>query len=151
MKLHPSLACLSMFLSTACTRGVGSEGGTRLDVHCELLALEPTTDDQATASFRATNQGDAVFRYPGYTPDGPLYRCEVLESGAWQPSPLGWCGTGLAEQVLEPGQSVEFNTLVPRDGRSYRFELGEPPVRTPEVSSAPAEGPGLDLEGSLER
>jgi hypothetical protein len=32
---------------------------------------------------------------------------------------------------------MEFAAVVPRDGRRYRFELGEPAVVTPEVSASP--------------
>ena len=133
MKLLPGL--LVLLLATSCARDAGSGGGGRSDVRCELLVLEAANDEQATATFRFTNQGDASFTYRGYSPDGPLYQCEVLEEGTWQASPLGWCGTGLSEQELEPGRSIEFTAALPRDGRSYRFTIGEPAVRTPQVSS----------------
>jgi hypothetical protein len=139
MKLLPVLACLALLLPGACARDARPRG-TLPSVRCELVRLEPTTDTHATATFRATNEGPAAFHYLGHSPDGPIYQCEVLEGGAWQSSPLGWCGTGLGEQKLAPGVSMEFATIVPRDGRRYRFELGEPAVRTPEVSAAPGAG-----------
>jgi len=134
MKLLPGLVGIVLLL-TSCARDASSAGGGRSDVRCELLGLEAADDEQATATFRFTNQGDAPFTYRGYSPDGPLYECEVLEGGTWQASLVGWCGTGLSEQRLEPGRSIEFTAALPRDGRSYRFTIGEPAVRTPEVSS----------------
>jgi hypothetical protein len=78
-----------------------------------------------------------AFSYSGFTPDGPMYSCEVLEDGVWHPIPMGWCGTGLKEQTLEPEASVEFDTIVPRNGKSHRFALGEPRLVTPDVLSEP--------------
>jgi hypothetical protein len=141
MKTLPSRACLALLAClSSCTRAAVSGGGTRFDVRCELVTLEATTEAHATARFRATNLGDVAFSYSGHSPEGPLYACEVLEGGVWQPSPLGWCGTGLSEHALRPGASIEFDTIVPCNGKSYRFALGEPRLLTPDVSCAPPSG-----------
>jgi hypothetical protein len=137
MKTLPSRVCQALLACLAsCTR-TAVTGGTRFDVRCELVTLEATTDSHATARFRARNLGDVAFSYSGFTPDGPMYSCEVLEDGVWHPIPMGWCGTGLKEQTLEPEASVEFDTIVPRNGKSHRFALGEPRLVTPDVLSEP--------------
>ena len=135
MKLLLILACAAL-LAGSCAHAPNPVDPGSADVRCELLRVEPVGDDQATATFRVTNEGRSAFTYRGYSTDGPLYACEVLEGGTWQRSPIGWCGTGLAEQSLAPGGSFEFAASLPRDGRAYRFELGETTLRTPEVSAA---------------
>lgn len=73
--------------------------------------------------------------YRGHAENGPQYACEVREGEPWRASPLGWCGTGVETHALEPGEPLEFDAVVPCDGRRYRFSVGEPPVWTPEVSA----------------
>lgn len=133
MKIFLCLLCL---LPMACARETRTNTGPG-QILCELLALDLTTDTDAMASFRASNGTGSSVSYRGYSEEGPLYQCEVLEAGVWQASPLGWCGTGLEEHALEPGESVDFSAVVPRDGRSYRFRFGDPPVLTPPISAAP--------------
>lgn len=132
MKTPP---CLLSLLLVACEPAKASTSASA-EVRCELLTLD-ASDDPAVAFFRASNgTGSSVF-YSGYSDGGPLYQCEVFEAGVWQSSPLGWCGTGLEEHVLEPGDSLDFTAMVPTDGRRYRFSFGDPPVLTPPVSATP--------------
>jgi hypothetical protein len=151
MKSFPALACLSALLLTGCSPTSTSVGSaqppagetpiddparaTAKDIACELVSVAPTSDWYATARFRATNRGSAAFAYHGFAPESPIYSVEVLVDGTWQEHPLGWCGTGLEEQVLEPGKSVEFDVNLERDGRSYRFSFGTLAVVTPAASS----------------
>jgi len=97
MKILPGLLSL---LLVACVRAAETSAGLSTDVRCELLALDLSTDT-AIASFRASNGTGSSVSYRGYSEGGPLYQCEVLDAGVWQASPLGWCGTGLEEHVLD--------------------------------------------------
>ena len=124
-------------LLVACARTTVRSANFASEVRCELLALDASTAEEATASFRASNGTRMPVSYSGYSAGEPLYQREILEGGVWQPSPLGWCGTGLTEHTLDPGQSLDFSTSVPRDGRSYRFSFGDPFVLTPPISAAP--------------
>ena len=138
MKLLP---CLLIVLLAACAQPVASfeatPGPAPASIRCELLGLELSDDESATASFRVTNESGTTLAYTGYAPDGPLYGREVLEADVWQESFMGWCGTGASEYELAPGKSITFTAFVPRDGKRYRFRIGEPPVVTPPVSAAP--------------
>jgi len=127
---------LLLFLLLAACAPATATPDPPVEVRCELLGLD-TTDEFAVASFRITNGSSAPFAYHGYEGGVPLYALEVLENGAWQESPIGWCGTGATEHVLEPGATADFQASVPADGRTYRFRFGEPPVVTPSVSAPP--------------
>lgn len=130
------LLSLLGLLPVACARETRTNTAPG-QVLCELIALDLSTDTDAMASFRASNGTDAPVSYRGYSEEGPLYQCEVLEAGVWQANPLGWCGTGLEKHALEPGERMDFSAVVPRDGRSYRFRFGAPPVLTPPISATP--------------
>jgi hypothetical protein len=96
----------------------------------------PDEDGTAVAKFRVTNGTDRMFEYRAYSKESPMYRREVFEDGAWKPSPLGWCGTGLKDYALKPGASVQFEGVLPERGKRYRFRFAELPVVSPAVSSS---------------
>jgi hypothetical protein len=152
MKILPGATCASLLFLAACTPTAGSvesgepptvgavvapEPPVATEVACEVLAVEPSADGFATAKFRATNRGSTAVTYRGFGPDSPLYEREVLDGDRWEDDPLGWCGTGLEDQVLRPGKSVEFAVGFDRNGSSYRFKFGDPQIVTPAVSAAP--------------
>jgi len=148
MKPPTLLSILVLALSAPACRPapavVAPAGGeVRPEVLFERIDSEPAggvegepEEEMATATFRVTNQGEGAVTYQGYERAVPLYRTEVLEAGAWQAVPTGWCGTGLGEQRLEPGQSVEIQFAFARDGRQHRFSFGAPEVWTPTVLAA---------------
>lgn len=152
MKRILFLVCSSALVAAACTQSSGAlesaepppvgavvepDPPLAAEVVCDVLSVTPTADGFASAQFRATNRGQSAIAYRGFGPDSPLYSREVLDEGRWEKDPLGWCGTGLEDQVLHPGKSVVFEIGFDRDGRSYRFTFGDPLVVTPAVTSAP--------------
>ena len=100
-------------------------------VRIEQVAVETQDPDWVTVTFRVTNETDRPVTYQGYGPSSPLYLTETLQAGSWQSDPIGWCGTGLEEQHLAPGASVELPVGVKRDGQSHRFSFGELGVTPP--------------------
>jgi hypothetical protein len=92
-------------------------------VRCEQVTVQDSSPEWASITFRVTNDGDRAMTYQGYSPDSPLYQVEVLAGGAWEPSPMGWCGTGLAEQTLPPGGAVDLLVGAARDGQTRRFTI----------------------------
>ena len=105
------------------------------DVRCTLVKFDPMSNPSAevrtwVARVRVTNGGPTAIEYRGWAPDSPIFEQEVQKDGAWQRVPVGWCGTGLVDQRLEPGASIELDFAVPADGNLHRFRFGDPAVVT---------------------
>jgi hypothetical protein len=152
MKFFLVLSGACALLASACSPTTGavesaaapSAGGSypqdapiASDVLCELVSVETSADGLATATFRAMNRGQSAIEFRGFAADSPMYVREKLVDGRWEKDPLGWCGTGLQDLSLRPGQSMAFQTSFERDGQTYRFTFGEPAIVTPPVSSKP--------------
>jgi len=138
MRTLPLLASLALLLAPSCGRSIPvapSSGAPEGGIRCELIGVEKVTDADWSASFRVENGSPRAFRFQGFGMDSPLFEQEVLEDGEWKPVPVGWCGTGLSEQVLRPGSRMQFTAPVPGDGKSYRFRFGEPALVTPPVAA----------------
>ena len=78
-------------------------------------------------AVKVTHPNDQPLPYVGYVPESfsppipegriePLFKVEYLRNGQWQPSPLGWCGTGLGPVSLPTGKPVTFFVHVDSDG-----------------------------------
>jgi hypothetical protein len=85
------------------------------------LKLESRKADGKGQTFymRLVNPTDKPLLFSGYSEQSPLYRIQVLVQGKlWMEhqTSRGWCGTGLRECVIPPGQSslipVRINDLV---------------------------------------
>lgn len=90
---------------------------------CVAESTEPTLIARDDGSVVLSNYSAVAITYRGYSPDSPLYGIESELDGAWQASPIGWCGTGLSEQRLEPGAQVIFTVGAMQDGRPRRVVL----------------------------
>ena len=136
--MKPLACCLTVLLA-ACARPAAPIEAPAASIRCELVGIDPSGDDEtATATFRFTNDTGSALAYEGYSEDMPLYQSEVESApGVWEANLVGWCGTGLATYTLAPGATLRFSVPVPRDGKRYRFLLGDLSVATPPVSAAP--------------
>ena len=78
-------------------------------------------------AFTALNPNKTPLPYVGYLPSSfdpptakgrisPLYRMEIRRNGKWQPHGIGWCGTGVGDVALPPGEPQRFDVPVPADG-----------------------------------
>ena len=128
---------LLLVLAAACTRPP-PRPREESDVRCTLTRLAPVTDPGApestwVARFRIVNGGPTAVEYRGWAPESPIFEQEVQRGGTWERVPLGWCGTGLVQQRLDPGQSLELEFAVPADGNLHRFRFGDPAVVTEPV------------------
>lgn len=56
--------------------------------------------DEKTITLRITNDTGKPFVYSGYSPGSPIFQIKE--------HPVGWCGTGVGPQTLDPGRSVIF-------------------------------------------
>lgn len=105
------------------------------DVRCTLVRFTAMSDPLAEVQtwigrVRVVNGGPTAIEYRGWSPDSPIFQQEVQKEGVWENVPVGWCGTGLVQQRLEPGAAIEVDFGVPADGRLHRFRFGEPAVVT---------------------
>ena len=63
------------------------------------------------------NEGKTVLAYSGYSPSSPRQFQEILVEGKWEKGEWDWCGTGMENFRIEPGESrllqVHFLAAVP--------------------------------------
>ena len=100
-----------------------------LDVHFLELNL---TEHGPLAKFRVSNRSSETAYYPGYSKDthcADLIRYDFKIEKASH----CWCGTGLEEQSLEAGESVEFVVGIPNAkvpfAVGFDFGIGQERVR----------------------
>lgn len=87
-----------------------------------LAAKQPVPDrpTHSSVTFTLANTTGRPVRYLGYSVDNPWYSVQQLVDGQWVDHILGWCGTGLDERELGPGESVEFSAYIPETGVKTR-------------------------------
>jgi hypothetical protein len=77
------------------------------------------------------NLGSEPVYYEGYSKDDNEYWS--LRRGSWSKSFSPFCGTGLAERELSPGESARFQVVVGREAGSvqvgFDFFIGEQRLR----------------------
>ncbi len=73
------------------------------------------------AEFYVMNGGSEALRYSGYSKNSHCSYMIKLGNKVEQMSPC-WCGTGLAERTLLPGESATYKVQVAAE--SERFEVG---------------------------
>ena len=74
-------------------------------------------EEGGNARFSLTNETQVPWTYHGYD-TSPIYSVEIRTEEGWEPRMLGWCGTGLAEQVLAPGATLSFLVALEPDTES---------------------------------
>lgn len=58
--------------------------------------------------LRMVNDSESPFRFRGYALSAPLYETEQMAPEGWQRHGGMWCGTGVEDRELAPGEQVEF-------------------------------------------
>lgn len=105
-------------------------------------AATATFGDQKffSLTFEVSNPNNASLSYTGYAPNSfapalkkghiaPLYKIELKRDGKWQPHPMGWCGTGLADIELAPKSSATFAVAVPaQNWQAVKVGIGRFPA-----------------------
>ena len=92
------------------------EGGVRI----EFRGIQ-VTNHGSYAEFRFVNGGTDSLYYPGYSKnDHCSYK--IKHKGTVAQNNPCWCGTGLAERVLEPGESATYKADITRE--SGRIQVG---------------------------
>ena len=98
--------------------------------------------------FVLLNSGNASLYFSGYSPDsyrggmpvgqiGPVYSKERKVGEKWQKVVMGWCGTGMEQRRLLPGQAGYFRVFPDPDEPTMR--IGVPLLRTESASYREAE------------
>lgn len=102
------------------------------------LSVVRAEDGLAWTSYtlRLANASTAALEYRGYDVASPMYRCEVMIDGEWVGDGGGWCGTGLDERRLPPGQAIEFtwhamDEVAPRPRRIEVAGVRSAPISPP--------------------
>ncbi|HAV61223.1 MAG TPA: hypothetical protein DCY13_02520 [Verrucomicrobiales bacterium] len=79
-----------------------------------------------------TNRSQVAITYYGYARELPLY--QTLKPGllGWERKAGGWwCGTGVHEHTLAPGEGIDFGATVPTGERcKIRFSYSDGQTRT---------------------
>ena len=70
-----------------------------------------------------TNGSGVAIHYQGYAADSPIFSRESWHGASWAAEPVGWCGTGLAQQSLEPGEQVSFTAHPPAESVRWRLVM----------------------------
>jgi hypothetical protein len=106
------------FLTSAASPTVVSEkeGGVRI----EFREIE-VTNCGSFAEFRFVNSGTESLYYPGYSKDDHC-SYKIKHKGTVAQNNPCWCGTGLAERVLEPGETATYKVDIRRE--SGRIQVG---------------------------
>jgi hypothetical protein len=89
-------------------------------VHIKFLRIEKT-DRGSCAEFRVMNGGSDALRYSGYSKDD---HCSYMirRGDKVEQKTVCWCGNGLEEHMLSPGESATYK--VPVTHESGEFEVG---------------------------
>ena len=94
-------------------RGATESGGTSKHIEFQFLLA---------------NLSNREIRYWGYRPDSytqrlprgvvqPLYSMAINQADKWEPSSIGWCGTGAANMRLQAGQAGRFKAYIDAEAR----------------------------------
>ncbi len=62
--------------------------------------------DELTVTVR--NSGKTTLTYTGYSPTEIQLYDELFEDGVWKQMGCQWCGTGMQNYQLRPGESVDL-------------------------------------------
>ncbi len=80
-----------------------------------VVAEFPTLEKVGDSEVRLSNRSATTWAFHGYGPASPIYRTQALVDGEWTRFSVGWCGTGLEQQELAPGESLTFSFFRPED------------------------------------
>lgn len=107
-----------------------------------VVTDQPAASGQREFLLSFSNPTNEAVTFSGYAPDSfdpelpdgwihPTYRRELDGPSGWTARPQGFCGNGLEQQELEPGEAKVFRVYVEsaempaRIGVTYRTETGE--------------------------
>jgi len=90
------------------------------EVEIKFLRIEKI-EYGSYAEFRIVNGGTEPLYYPGYSKDDHC-SYKIRRKGSVEQKNPCWCGTGLEERALHPGESATYQTAV--TGASGEFEVG---------------------------
>jgi hypothetical protein len=84
----------------------------------------PDGDEANVAVFRMTNRSTRPLFYTGYGAQHPIWQRALRRGGQWgQEGRILFCGTGLEQQRLDPGQSREFDVRIEPGTESMRVSV----------------------------
>ena len=91
----------------------------------KVISFALLASDEKSFTIRISNHTRKSFTYSGYSPESPIYQIKE--------HPVGWCGTGVRPQSLEPGQSITFKihrTMI-RDPKTDKIHIEVGGVTSP--------------------
>ena len=97
--------------------------------HVEVEFLRFTKSEHDTyAEFQVSNGGSEAAYYWGYGKDSHCSEL-IMHGRKVELASFCWCGTGLEEQLLKPGETATFDVRVPDTKEAFEvgfdFDIGE--------------------------